>query len=482
MHIPNGFATANARTRRGTFLHLPALALLSVILPGLVAAQTTPATPRGSMPPVLSRMLNDVANRDGFRQKVREAVEQHPGVLERIAREREAKGARREAQAGLLPTVDVNFTGDASIFRDFEDELENIVEETRPVAQGILQVQSEQLLYDFGATRSRIRSADARLSEAREEVAISAGDIALTAIEAHVRVVELRTLIALSQQYVARHATILDQVEERFEEGFGALRDVARVKARLARAEADVATATRQLAGAESRYIEVFGNEPASVLRPLPPPSGAPTLATAQDMGADLNPQARAAIARARADEAEFDAVRAQNRPSVSVALNATKFDLFEFNEDFDLRAQFLLRYNLYNGGANRARISQSRERFRQAQFARQRADQEIRRDVTIAYREREVLVRQLGPLERAVTANDEARAIYLEQFRVARGSLIDVLQAEQDFFESAVALLRGLIETDIASYRLLAETGELLDLFGISFSFAGRRDLFGGP
>jgi len=72
----------------------------------------------------------------------------------------------------------------------------------------------------------------------------------------------------------------------------------------------------------------------------------------------------------------------------------------------------------------------------------------------------------RLAALSDAVVANYDARRLVAERFRAARGDLIDVLQAENDYFEAAVACIAGLADRDMASYALMEHTGELLEKF----------------
>lgn len=55
------------------------------------------------------------------------------------------------------------------------------------------------------------------------------------------------------------------------------------------------------------------------------------------------------------------------------------------------------------------------------------------------------------------------------EQFRLSRGSLIDLLRTEADYFAAARALVAGSVERDLAHYTLLARTGGLLRHFAIA-------------
>ena len=55
------------------------------------------------------------------------------------------------------------------------------------------------------------------------------------------------------------------------------------------------------------------------------------------------------------------------------------------------------------------------------------------------------------------------------ERFRYARGSLFDVLQAEEAYFSVAGSYIQTLTERDAARYVLLARTGRLLDALGVT-------------
>ena len=55
-----------------------------------------------------------------------------------------------------------------------------------------------------------------------------------------------------------------------------------------------------------------------------------------------------------------------------------------------------------------------------------------------------------------------------VERFRVARGTLFDVVAAEDSYFESATAYIQAVSELDAARYVLLSRMGRLLELLEI--------------
>ena len=73
-------------------------------------------------------------------------------------------------------------------------------------------------------------------------------------------------------------------------------------------------------------------------------------------------------------------------------------------------------------------------------------------------------LEQQLEALEASYIASRRSRDVIVERFRVARGTLFDVVAAEDAYFESATAYIQALTELDAARYVLLSRMGRLLD------------------
>ena len=77
-------------------------------------------------------------------------------------------------------------------------------------------------------------------------------------------------------------------------------------------------------------------------------------------------------------------------------------------------------------------------------------------------------LEQQLDALEASYIASRRSRDVIAERFRAARGTLFDVVAAEDTYFESATAYIQALTELDAARYVLLSRMGRLLDALQI--------------
>lgn len=458
-----------------------AASLLAAALLWTLPVQAQVAAVQSAAPDRVLALADAPAASAGFHDAVRAAVESHPRVNGAIAVQREELQRKSEVRAGLLPTIGVDISAERSLDRRFDTGSDNIIERSRPKSRTDATLSGEQLLFDFGATTSRLRAADARIGAAEAQTRAAAAEVALEAVRAHYTLVGVRLLRELGDVFVARHREILSDVSLRFEQGFGPRGDVARVEAYLADAQGQIARFRRDEASAEARFYEVFNSPPPeNLVRPTPARSAAASrdeaIALAQQANTELDRAARLAEGAAQ----DYRAAKADRLPRVSLALDATRYDLLEDGSDYDVRGRIVSRYDLFAGGAGTARVGQSLQRMNQALAGEEDVRQIIQRDAYIAWEDVASLEDQAATLRQAYLANQRTRVFFLEQFRVARGSLLDVLQAEQDAFEAAVAYVRGMAELDIARYALLVQTGEVLDVIGVSFSFNSRQDLFG--
>lgn len=409
-----------------------------------------------------------------FRAAVAEAVIRHPAVGEAEQGTAEARARRREARSGLFPRFDGQVVVARSIARDFGANTA-IVEGLQPRSRADATVGGEQLLFDFGAVGGRIAGASATVRAARAESQRIAANTAQRAVSAWYNVLLYRMLGEVSQASVTRLRSIAGDTRTRQESGLGAGGDVARAEAGLADAIGRSARIERALAEASAEYREVFGdNPPPQLSRPTPPVSQAASLEAARALS-HASPGAISALARAEAAAAEARAARADRLPRISAGVNGSYYDVFDRAKDYDVRGQVVLRQALSLGGAEAARADQAKARARAQGYASDRVIAESERDAASALADSQILDRSLASLEDAYRANRRARDVTVEQYRVSRGSLLDVLRVEQDYVASASAYLQGAVERDLARYVLLARTGEILSLFDVKVTDGDR-------
>jgi len=401
-----------------------------------------------------------------FNRRVQAAVAGHPALAAQQSQAAIARAETKAARAALYPRITADANADIVIARRFNTGTTNVVESLRPDEQLNVGVTASQLIFDGGATFARIRSAKARRTEAARTIDARINDLSLSALSAYHDVAVHQAILALGAEYVAHHERLLANVKERERAGAGSRSDVLRAEARLAAARSRVAQIKESARIADVRFAEFFRAAPETLKFPSYEAVMVGTREEAVSLALQKNPVVAAAEARTLSADAERKAAKASRLPEVRASVTGTSFDVTNDAEDYDVRAGVNMRYDLFAGGARRADILRAKSAAEQQQNEEDRIRLEVERDAAIAFERREAANERLAALESALVANHEARSMVEERFRVARGDLIDVIQAENDWFEAGVAYLAGLADRDMASYELMEFTGDLLRFF----------------
>lgn len=410
--------------------------------------------------------LDDVGASEAFLATVRKAVASHPGYGAGQADIAQARAERRGARASIYPRLSTAINADYVIDRSFDAGTNNVVEALRPDGQVNGSITVSQLIFDGGAAFARMRAAKARTYEASATLTAKTNQTTLDALSAYHDLAAYQAILALGADYIARHERVLRDAGERERRGAGARADVVRAQARLSAAKARVAQIRESAAIAEIRYLEFFGAEPEGK---LPFPSFEAVSVGSREEAVALaeanDPKLRAAGARTESARANLKAAKAARLPEVRANVSGVKYDL-QGGDDYDVRAGVGLEYDLYAGGARGAEISAARAAADRQRYEEDGARLEAKRNAAIAFERRQSTQTRLDALAEAAIANAEARDLVAERFRTARGELLDLLQAENDWFEAGAAYLAGLADRDMAHYELMEFTGELARFF----------------
>jgi adhesin transport system outer membrane protein len=410
--------------------------------------------------PIL-RLARSQASPAEFRAAIAAAVERNPGTREYQAATTEARALFAEAEEQRLPSVDLSVSSYRVISRDFSNDEQNIIERSRPGHRTDALLTVQQTLFDFGASKSRVASAGARLRAAAADAEAGADRVALNAVAAWYDVFAARALVAVTEAFVANQEELRSAVEERIKQGVSAEGDTARVESYLASAQTRLARFRRLLANAEARFAQLTGTPPPADLERAPVAELPAMTRDAASLAAMSTPAARAAQAMADSARQEAKAVRADRFPQVSAGIDAGRYGVFENATDYDIRGRVTLRQRLFGGTEARVRQAEARVGGAEARAARIR--EEAARDAAIAWSDLQALEEQLKALEASYIASRRSRDVLIERFANSRGDLFDVVQAEDAYFETATAYIQALSELDAARYVLLSRTGGLL-------------------
>ena len=323
-----------------------------------------------------------------------------------------------------------------------------------------------QPLYQGGETRSLVEKQTAKLDSANYRVYDNAESLALDAIIAHVEVWRQRRLLDLTEQNIRTHERILDHIDERQRAGAGSSADVVQTKGRLSLTQSSRAQIVGELNRARANYFRVVGQSPKKLQLPdnfqrLAPDSAEASIEAAQG----CNPKLAAFAADIRAARSEIDVKKSSFLPKVNLELSTTYEDQVESSTSYTQNnaAMIRARWNLFNGGSDKAGRDAASSRKLQLVSARQDEYEKIIEQIRDTWSQFQISGEQSNIFSDAVKYNTETRDAYQQQFVVGQRSLLDVLDSENELFQSSGQLITAQANEIVAVYRLLALSGCLL-------------------
>src|SRR5690606_24595056 len=130
---------------------------------------------------------------------------------------------------------------------------------------------------------------------------------------------------------------------------------------------------------------------------------------------------------------------------------------------------ELVLTYNLFSGGSDQARIRQAADELNVAKDLREKACRDVRQNLTIVFNETARLGEQLGYLDQHQLSIEKAREAYRRQFDIGQRTLLDLLDAENEYFQARRAYVNAVYDKAIAETRTLSGMGRLMKALGVA-------------
>ncbi len=405
---------------------------------------------------------------DALRTAVEKAVNTNPEVAARFNAYRASVDAVDVARAPYLPRIDLN----ADVGRE-QDTYTNRNPENQSLNRNAIGLSLTQLLWDgLGTKHDVARSGHDRLARYFELLDVTE-QTSLEAARAHFDVQRYRRLVALAEDNYVQHRYAFLQIQSRYKAGVGRGVDLEQAGARVALAESNLSTEVANLHDVTARYLRVVGTPPPkdlptiTLLRSGIPATPGETTNTAVRQSAAVS----ASIENLRASRAAADGRQSAFQPRVEARVRGVAGQNIDSNLDQTRKgvAEIVLNWNLFNGGADQARVRQQANLLSQAADLRDKTCRDARQTTSIAFNDTRKLVDQLVYLDRNTLAIEKARDAYRQQFDIGQRSLLDLLNSENELYTARRAYANAEYDLGYAYARTHAAMYQLGAQLGVS-------------
>ncbi|KVL88907.1 TolC family outer membrane protein [Burkholderia stagnalis] len=406
---------------------------------------------------------SSLAAAQSLQEAVEQAIRTNPEVRATTYNREAADQGLKQARAGYWPRVDV----DASIGKEQRDDVETrlLGLNRTTFTHRNANVTLSQMLFDGFAVRSEVARQQARIDSSANRVASTSEDVALRVVGAYLEVLRRRETTAAAEDNLESHRRIHDQIKLRSDRGVGRRADLYQAESRLALAQDNLRTEQSSLKDAEVAYARLVGSAPDALVKPVAPEGALPpTERLALDAALANHPSLAGAEADVAQARARYDGAKAAMWPRLDLELSASHDRDGVLGPTNDRRVMLRLRYNLFQGGADKARIGEAHAQIREAEEERNRTRLEIQESVSHAYNAYLTARDRMVVLKQYVDSSAATREAYMLQFGIGQRSLLDLLNAENEYYSARIDYIGGQYAEAASAYRVFAGMGQLLD------------------
>ncbi len=324
-----------------------------------------------------------------------------------------------------------------------------------------------QMLFDGFATRDEVaRLGYDKLSQyynfkrASEEVAL---EVAVTYLDT----VKYQRLVDFARANLQVHRSIHAQIAERAEGGVSQGVDLDQAVARVGLAETNLVIEVANLNDVLNRFQRLVGAYPgANLAVPTVPEGEIPELrGAALEIAYQRSPVINSAIENLRAAQEALNLTNAPMMPRFDLRYrNEVAHDTDSIDGRFSTEAvELVMTYNLYRGGADSARKREYYNLYNAAIEERKQACLNVRQEISNNFNELAALREQVVLTEVSRKAQNATRKAYRDQFDRGRRSLLDLLDSQNEYFDSERSNINAIVDEVASQARTLANMGLLL-------------------
>ncbi|MEP1207690.1 MAG: TolC family protein [Rhizobiaceae bacterium] len=401
-----------------------------------------------------------------LKEAVSVALDSNPNIGEAIENREAIEFELRQAKGLLLPSIDLEAgAGVRRLDNPSRRAIDREDDTLEPVDVGVVITQK---LFDGGRIRAEMDRQASRVDSASYRVLERSQYIALQVVREYLEYMLQSEIVGTSAENVRRHRRIAGNIRSGSAGGTLTEADNQQARERVLAAQARLQSAEEELAAARIRFRRLAGvpigrtSHPGSYARYIPS-----TLSKAIGLGRTNNPRVHLARADIDAADAQVDAAKADKLPEVVLEGRARTGHDIDGAEGrtTDLQGRVVMKWNLWRGGIKEANEQEQVRRASEQRMILHQVHRQIEEAVRTSWDRRLKQKRLAGTL--TVQAKQNARLVnsYQQQFSVGKRSLLDVLDAQNTRYNVDVLAKTARYASLFAEYRLLASTGQLLEV-----------------
>ncbi len=373
-----------------------------------------------------------------------------------------------EKRGAFLPNITLYSTGGYEYIHTRSDRES---EDRYPKADA--QLNLTENIYAGGKHQAELKREEAKLFSESANFREKVEEETLKIIEAYLNLYYQSKAIEIERKNMAALQKILDIVKIKEESGATTKGDLNNIKSSVENASTALVKASSRFQNALAFYRYFLG-EKASARKPEKGDFSFPTYSHETLMSIFEKKNAKLLSNRYKIEAQKFDyrARKAPFRPTIDLIVTGKeKFSKGVADPFHDEKASAVLslNYNLYKGGQDRAKLLSSKSKVAQLEYQYIDILESTRYNLEQLFENIRSIDDTLIHIQKEVEANEKAVASYWDAFKYGTQDMQTLLLAQRALNRSQQDLLKDKKEYILSHFKLLAQSGELLEYLKIT-------------
>lgn len=409
-----------------------------------------------------SLLLNDV---------VKTVLSTNPTMQERISEYMQVGKDLKIANNAYYPTLDL--TGSYGYQKVKNNSTNDKFEDG---TRGEAALTLTQNLYNGNADANRIDQENSRLDVAAYLVAERADRLTLDTINAYLNVAKEHKLLNLAKENTKVHEEIYLQIKDRAQSGFGKASEERQAGSRLTLSQTNLISQENNFIDSLSTFEKLYGKavNSSELGWPefnLPLPNSEEEV---YSKALSCNPTIKSQEANIQLAYRVKDGTNAAFRPVVDLEGSAkvSKSDIGDTDDREDSYSGFLkVRYNIFNKGNDLAQKEKAQVSIQKEQQTMDSIRRNLTESLKFSWQSYTLSDKKMDYVKEHVAFSKETLDSYEDEFRIGRRDLINLLDAQNEYFDAEKELIKTEYDLLFSKYRLLDNMGLLADSFEPGFA-----------
>lgn len=316
-----------------------------------------------------------------------------------------------------------------------------------------------------------------RMDAAAFYVNQTADRLVLDSIVAYINILKDQALLNIAKQNLKSHKQIHSQIHQRTSSGYSRISDEKQAGSRLTLAEANLLAQENNLNDSITTFYKLSGKNvnPENLVMPTFNHKLPNSVTEVYDTGVKCNPTVLLQGANVEVAKSAYDQSKSPFMPKLDLEATAGYDNTNEiydgYKENKEFTAMLKMNYNLFNKGQDRLSRQKAGIAIQEEQENKNSLIRDLSESVRFSWESYSKNTQRLPILEKHLKYAEQTLRTYRDEFRLGRRDLINLLDAETEYFNAVREIIITKNELLIAKYRILDNMGMLTNSFISGFS-----------